>query len=944
MPTLHLVPHTHWDREWYRSFEDFRFRLVTLIDSLLNILDNDPDYRYFMLDGQTIVLEDYLQIRPENESKLKQYILNDRIQIGPWYILPDEFLVSPEATIRNLLIGREICKQYGKIMPVGYIPDPFGHIGQMPQILQGFGIDAACLWRGMQPAPSELFWESPDGSQVFLSNLRESYSNAWDVLIDGIEGFSAKIQEKEAALASYTAAPHRLLMFGTDHQIPDARTSEAIKRFQAHPVDEIHLIHSNLPAYIQAVREWLNANNLEEQIPVIHGELRTSPYINLLPGVLSTRMWIKQRNAFCEDLLEKWAEPASVFADWIQPEGRNAESSKGYLRYAWRLLIQNHPHDSICGCSIDSVHEEMRTRFTKVEQVGWNVANLNLEAITQQVDTRLRDESCFASLVVFNPLQNNRTDVVKTGIYLPPAVQAVEVLDPDGKVIPCSILKQENLIVAHYEVDRNGLIELTPILQGNNGGYGIQAVGARKEGKTAIIEVEMLQEKPSKPQAVAEGLSLLQNLLADDTITHFSIDAHTANHAEIQFIAPRVPSFGYKVFGLKAIATATIEKSGSFSMENSNLKVEVDPQNGTLTLTDFATGVTHPRLHFFTDGGDVGDEYNYAPPENDSLITSHLSFKYATKVSYPDHDELKLLWVMQIPESASADRKNRISTLVPLEINSRVSLYPGINRLDFETTITQHASDHRLRVHFPVPFTASTAYYDGHFEIIERPVLPPLMEADWIEQRRPEVPQRAFTDLTDGNVGLMLAVRGLPEVAVQHRENGNLEVALTLLRCVGWISRDDFSTRKGHAGPMLATPGAQMHGNHVFAYSLIPHAGKWDQAMAEGYGFNTPMIGVISQQHEGSIRSTSSFIQIEPDDFHITAIKPTEEGKDWILRGVNLTDKPLKCRVNFHLPLKEVCFASLAEEPLEDVPVSSENSISFDAPPHKVISLRISNH
>ncbi len=944
MPTLHLVPHTHWDREWYRSFEDFRFRLVTLIDSLLNILDNDPDYHCFMLDGQTIVLEDYLQIRPENEGKLNQWIRDGRIQIGPWYILPDEFLVSPEATIRNLLIGRNICKQYGKMMPVGYIPDPFGHIGQMPQILQGFGIDAACLWRGMQPASSELFWESPDGSQVFLSNLRESYSNAWDILTNGIEGFSAKIQEKEAALAPYTVAPHRLLMFGTDHQMPDARTSEAVKQFQNHPIDDIHLIHSNLPAYIQAAREWFKKNNLEEQIPVIHGELRTSPYINLLPGVLSTRMWIKQQNALCENLLERWAEPTSVFAVLFQPEEKFTAFSNGYLRYAWRLLIQNHPHDSICGCSIDAVHEEMRTRFTKVEQVGMNIINHNLRVISQKIDTRLLDKNCFASLIIFNPLQYNRTDVVNASIYLPPAVQAIEVLDSDGKVIPCSILKQENLTIAHYEVDRSGLEELIPSLQGNNGGYGLQAIGVRKEGKTGIIDVEMLQEKPSKPQAVAEGLSMIQCLLADDTISQFSIHAHTANQAEIQFIAPQVPGFGQKVFGLKAISTSTVKVIDSLWMENETLRIEVNPQNGTLTLIDLTTGSRYPHLHFFTDGGDVGDEYNYAPPENDPLINSHLSFKHATKVSYPDHDELQLHWIMQIPKSASSDRKSRSDSLLPMEIISRVSLYPGISRLDFETTITQHASDHRVRVHFPVPFTASTAFYDGHFEIVERPVLPPKMESDWIEQRRPEAPQRAFTDLTDGNNGLMLAVRGLPEVAILYQENGNLEAALTLLRCVGWISRDDFSTRKGHAGPMLATPGAQMHGSHIFAYSLIPHAGKWDQAMAEGYGFNTPMFGVISQQHEGSIGSTSSFIQVEPDAFYITAIKPSEDGKGWVLRGVNLTDGLLKCKIHFLIPVKEVLFTSLAEELQEKAPAFSGDSVSFDAAPHKVISLRISNH
>src|SRR5512143_1978299 len=150
MFTIHLVSHTHWDREWYQTFQQFRLRLVHLIDGLLDILDTDPQYKHFMLDGQTIVLEDYLQIRPEREADLHKYVQNGRILIGPWYLMPDEFLVSPEAIIRNLQEGDRVARRFGPKMMVGYIPDPFGHIGQMPQILRGFDIQTASLWRGVQ--------------------------------------------------------------------------------------------------------------------------------------------------------------------------------------------------------------------------------------------------------------------------------------------------------------------------------------------------------------------------------------------------------------------------------------------------------------------------------------------------------------------------------------------------------------------------------------------------------------------------------------------------------------------------------------------------------------------------------------------------------------------------------------------------------------------------
>jgi mannosylglycerate hydrolase len=165
MRTLHLVSHTHWDREWYLTFQQFRLKLVQILDSLLDLLESDPDYKHFMLDGQTIVLEDYLEMRPERVSQIRQHVKSGRLLIGPWYVLPDEFLVSPEAILRNLLEGRRTARDYGGGMPVGYIPDPFGHIGQMPQILCGFGLDSACLQRGLADEPLECWWQAPDGSR-----------------------------------------------------------------------------------------------------------------------------------------------------------------------------------------------------------------------------------------------------------------------------------------------------------------------------------------------------------------------------------------------------------------------------------------------------------------------------------------------------------------------------------------------------------------------------------------------------------------------------------------------------------------------------------------------------------------------------------------------------------------------------------------------------------
>ena len=177
MRNIHVVSHTHWDREWYLSFQSFRLKLVHLVDELLDLLEKDPHFKFFMLDGQTIALDDYLAMRPKKEALLRKHIRNGRILIGPWHILPDMYLVGPELHIRNLLQGDRTARRFGSKMMVGYIPDPFGHPGQLPQILRGFGIETACLWRGLDEEPTEFWWEAPDGSRVLMAYLRDGYGN-----------------------------------------------------------------------------------------------------------------------------------------------------------------------------------------------------------------------------------------------------------------------------------------------------------------------------------------------------------------------------------------------------------------------------------------------------------------------------------------------------------------------------------------------------------------------------------------------------------------------------------------------------------------------------------------------------------------------------------------------------------------------------------------------
>src|SRR6266704_5370 len=246
-----LVPHTHWDREWYQTFQQFRMRLVHAIDRLLDILDRDPKFNYFMLDGQTIVLEDYLEVRPEQEERLKKHTRSGRILVGPWYLQPDEFLVSGEALVRNLQIGLHRASQFGEPMHVGYVPDCFGHIAQLPQILRGFGIDNAIFWRGVgaEAHKSEFYWAAPDGTSVLVIHLSSAmgYSNARDMPLVP-EEFTARVELLAAPLLPMATTNTLLFMNGSDHLEPEdglPRTIEAANTLLAHinPEHEKLLTH-----------------------------------------------------------------------------------------------------------------------------------------------------------------------------------------------------------------------------------------------------------------------------------------------------------------------------------------------------------------------------------------------------------------------------------------------------------------------------------------------------------------------------------------------------------------------------------------------------------------------------------------------------------------------------------------------------------------------------
>ena len=980
--TLHTISHTHWDREWYLTFQQFRLKLVHLIDKLLDILEEDPEYRYFMLDGQTIVLDDYLQMRPEKEAVLRGHIEAGRILIGPWHVLSDMFLVSPEAQVRNLLQGTRTAARFGPKMPVGYSPDPFGNHGQVPQMLRGFGIQTACLWRGVGDQPTELWWDSPDGSRVLLAYLRNSYSNGAHLPVHNAEAFTTQLGVEAEKLCGQSAVADHLLMLGTDHMEPSPYTSGTLAHANAH-LSDLRLVHSTLPAYVDRVTEQVA--QLERDLPVLTGELRACSNSHLLPGVLSARMWIKQRNHASETVLEKWAEPFSVFAERMITVDRSLTTPEAIasnriwnvaplLRQAWRILMENHPHDSICGCSIDQVHDEMLPRFDQADQIADEITLQSLQAIARAVDTTAQGAD--HALVLFNPLSCARRDVVEVALKLPSEVEAFELVDGDGASLVYESVGGQHVELANLMLGPRELRDtIGAVSEGRVAGAALTSVSVTRDGETVTIRAILDDEGQPNLAEWHQAEEDIAGHVADPTVTGFHVLACTPKASTIRFVSPEVPALGWQTLWVRAVPAAeegpaqTLhplirpllpvgmrlarsdlgsrvlgalsrgeETKPPFRIEDEAFVVEVVRADGTLTVTDKRSGVRYPGLNRFVDGGDAGDEYNYCPPADDDLICA----KVVSIKAYRDRavPAVEISYEVHVPEQIADDRRSRSGKRVTIGVRSHVSLPPGVGRIDVRTEVDNMARDHRLRVHFAAPIRVEEADHDSHFDVVRRPVGVPERGQDWVEDPRPEVPQRAFTDISDGQVGLTIANQGLPEVQVlPGADRATTEIALTLLRCVGWLSRDDMSVRQGHAGPAYETPGAQVPGTWSFDYAIIPHGGYWSESRDAAYAFQASLRAVETAIHAGELPASGTFLSTTPGEFVVSAVKETEDGRGWLVRGYNGSSEPITVRVHPLRRFSRAAQVNLAEDEMAVLEVARDGSVAVAVGGHEIASV-----
>jgi mannosylglycerate hydrolase len=888
-----IVSHTHWDREWYQPFQEYRLRLIKTLDKLLNILQNDPEFKHFLLDGQVIALEDYLELRPEKKDILLRYIKEGRISIGPWYTQPDEWLSHSESLVRNLLIAKITAEKLNlPLMRIGYTPDSFGHTAQLPQILNGFDIDSFIFMRGLgdegERLGTEFIWSAPDKTKVIAVYLLTSYSNGiflgslvghphtmyyGDIYPKTIKIWKSDdlkvvtyfgIYEKEPIVSADKASEQinwlmeqtigktksstLLILNGADHAPPQESLSKIIKEVRKYfPATEI--IHGKLEDYVRQLY------SIAELLSTFEGELRGARYHWMTTNTISTRIpQIKYPNYLSQTIVIYYLEPLMAFC-WLLGE----QYHHNIINHIWKLILRNLAHDSICGCSVDEVIRDVNSRFRHAIEISKNLIYDKLDFLANQINTsKLGDAESY--IVVFNPLNWKRTDKVKLHTELPTGRYII--LDEDGSEVPINVER--------------------------------------------VYSQEIFMKKKV---------------------------------AELIFVAKDIPPLGYKTYRVRYLSSdikepITISKT---TIENEFFRVQADPNNGgSLRILDKLTNTVYEGFNTLIDEGDAGDEYTFSPPEEQTIFTSKYVPADVQVNETSSYSCLNINFTMRIPKCL--DGQKRSKELVDLPVSEKVYLYPNIPRIDVHITVNNKAMDHRLRVSFPTGIKAKHSTADMHFYVAERPTIPPTGKG-WQESPAVDHPQIYWVDVSDGSRGIMVANQGLPE----YKLDSDGTLYLTLLRCVGYLFKNELATRPGVINLSVPTPEAQCIGCFNFQYSIIPHRGNWckDAIFREALNFTIPPLAILTNKHEGKLNTKCSLLSLEPNNLIVTAVKKAEKEDSLIIRFYNASKEASKASINLGLLTrfaKSIWQAKLSEENIKQLKLN--NKIDIDVKPCEIVTLK----
>ena len=846
--TVHLVPHTHWDREWYLPFQSFRLRLVGLVDRVLAAMEADERF-VFTLDGQLATVDDYLEVRPEAEERIRAHVRAGRLAVGPWHVLMDEFLVSGESIVRNLELGLRRAEELGGALLVGYLPDQFGHVAQMPQILRGAGIEDAAVWRGV-PARIDRHafrWVAPDGSAVRAEYFPRGYGNAAHLLAIP-DRVAAKVQLLDEAMRPFFGDDDVLALYGTDHTEPSQRLVELVTGANG-AENGYRLDLTTLAGYFNHVRgtdpgqtrdrpgsdpgtglEWT-------------GELRSGARANLLPGVVSARVDLKAACARAERLVERYAEPLqALWGDaWPTP----------LLDVAWRRVIESSAHDSICGCSADAVCRQVLVRLEEAEQIAIGLADEAAAGVARRVPR--------GSTAVLNPSPHERSELVELDLTIPVDWTDVALELPDGTLLATQELARSDSLVLTRELRGDEVAAFLARRLHGREIFGRQLTGFEVDRGGAGVRLTLwVGDEPDPTWLDVDELRAEIEIAARSAPdTPWELRVLAPSRRRVAAVVP-VPPFGWSAVralaACGAVAHPVLAQGRRLVGDGIDVEVAVD---GTLRIGELE-GVGR-----IVDGGDFGDTYNYAPPGLDTLVETPEAVSVETLADGPLRAELLVRRRYRWPVGVREDGAARTDETESVDVDMHVELRAGEPFVRVRVSFANRCRDHRVRMHLPLPAEATGSAAEGQFAVVERGL---DVEGGYGETPIATFPARGF--VSAGGLSVLL------EHVLEYEVLDGRELALTLLRSTGLISRNVNPWREDPAGPEVAVPDAQLLGEQHVAFALLPHGGSWAEAdvFRQLERFQHPFLSAPGTG-DGAPAPTGSGLAIDGKGVALTALR-----------------------------------------------------------------------
>ena len=844
-----VVSHTHWDREWYLPFEQFRMKLVDLIDRCLKTMEKYPEF-IFHLDAQTVVLEDYLAVRPGRRSQLEQHIQEGRLVIGPWYLQNDLYLTSGEATVRNLLEGSRLCREFGgQPCPVGYLPDQFGNISQLPQILRGFGIDSVVFGRGYtffnpdgsrKPTKSEFIWRGPDGTEALAIHMKYWYNNA-QRFSSNLDAAMRLLDRTAELFQDVALTPYLLLMNGVDHLEAQDDLLPVLEQLNLSLPEGDRVEQVRLDRYIARVRESVAQEGT--QLPVYQGELRNGSDWDILKGTLSSRAYLKAANVAAQDMLESTLEP--LYSMLYYYGGKEAYSLD-HFRFLWKRLMQNHPHDSICGCSRDEVHAHMEDNYARLAEASGDLLERGLNILAQHMPA---PEGALYQVTVANT-----TEIPRSG----PVRVTLDLLDADSV---------QNFTL----VDREG----------------------------APVEFALLDSRPAR-RDVFSPINLPGVL--------------DVRRCQMEVYVRDLPPYSAQTFYLKSLPgpCPAPEEAGSVPglLENEFLRVAVD-QEGRVELTDKRTGIRYPNFLELEDSADRGDSYVYQPGQEPPIRTSQLRGAVGEWRQEAFRQSCVISWNLPLPKSYDFAASRLAEETVDCPASLRLSLERGRPYLEIGYEMQNQAKDHRTRLLVRTGVKAAESLADIPFDRVAHgkedqcpltvsPVLPnstfAMLQGDGGGAAVFTAGAHEYEHLEGGVLAFtLLRATGV----ISRNSDGRFTNGDT------WLAPENQCLRamEGRLAAAFFAPGedhrafalAKTFRVPVLAWGTACDFRKFSGGRPAVQDSGLAELFYLPDQNPGlQVPHRQSLARVEGPGLAVTALKRAEDGQGLILRVVNLSDQPVE--------------------------------------------------